>query len=794
MALIKCTECGKEFSDKAQCCPHCACPTEQIISYNNYNDADNEIIATYDILGYDFNIDKKLDFRIKLISEFNSKKSMMETLIGQIYDKLGNIDDVIEQIPEFLSDFLEANIQGSINLLTKYDVFECDEQHFFEKYGDQLDATAIMEPIVTRYLEIQGLHDEVEEYHRQLRYAHRNSWNGGGFGIKGAIKGHLKAQMLNAGTSFLTSFSDNKIHNENLQEIRNAKIALYNNVNTKQLVVKATLTLYTNCFNCVLNEFKNFGKLKDTFFDTAKANSIVNNIWRLINQQEEYESTVLIAQIIEAFKADPTNRDVLHLIVLLEEDTWDDPHDEDIINYAREYDLLNEYIDWRIGIIAKEHNEEIIEFKNSTCTTIQSFEKYKEIEQNYFNIEDILVEECHWIKLAYICEKLELEYGLIYAILEYAKYDKTSEDNQAFISALEALIKSSTSDEYDSDFSEQAIKCFQNTIKKLKCNRVIDYNISNLTNLIEKVCFSHSNDHNCTSAFGFHFSNNDDIKRIQYYKHFKESAEIPNDAKIYMLCGKMQYSPETAAKCVLAVTNYGIYIYQIQSKKLEKIKEFFSWHNLSATKFEICADGGIYINGKLFKEYSWELLHILSDLNKKVADFLNNHEKYKKDLSTLSVEDRELTESEVHEIDHYYETSTENLGKKFYHIIKANYKSKAAKEKINEKKGELLEHIKMLREKQYYTEKKVGFGSIVGGIIWIGIGLWFFLKWGGIFKFIWKILGGFFVICGISSPFMAFNEAKKENEKLYKQAMECKNELLEIESLFIVSNDDIKIK
>lgn len=31
MALIKCTECGKEFSDRAAKCPNCACPTEFIL-------------------------------------------------------------------------------------------------------------------------------------------------------------------------------------------------------------------------------------------------------------------------------------------------------------------------------------------------------------------------------------------------------------------------------------------------------------------------------------------------------------------------------------------------------------------------------------------------------------------------------------------------------------------------------------------------------------------------------------------------------------------------------------------
>lgn len=30
MALIKCPECGKEFSDKAQACPNCGCPTSEV--------------------------------------------------------------------------------------------------------------------------------------------------------------------------------------------------------------------------------------------------------------------------------------------------------------------------------------------------------------------------------------------------------------------------------------------------------------------------------------------------------------------------------------------------------------------------------------------------------------------------------------------------------------------------------------------------------------------------------------------------------------------------------------------
>ena len=38
MALIKCPECGKEISDKAQSCPNCGCPIEDALKTTNQNE------------------------------------------------------------------------------------------------------------------------------------------------------------------------------------------------------------------------------------------------------------------------------------------------------------------------------------------------------------------------------------------------------------------------------------------------------------------------------------------------------------------------------------------------------------------------------------------------------------------------------------------------------------------------------------------------------------------------------------------------------------------------------------
>ena len=49
MALIRCTECGKEFSDKAPACPNCGCPTSEIVKTaapkGNSAEAEKQILA-----------------------------------------------------------------------------------------------------------------------------------------------------------------------------------------------------------------------------------------------------------------------------------------------------------------------------------------------------------------------------------------------------------------------------------------------------------------------------------------------------------------------------------------------------------------------------------------------------------------------------------------------------------------------------------------------------------------------------------------------------------------------------
>ena len=287
MALIKCTECGKEFSDRAAACPNCGCPTDIILEdiEKEKSIQQKKIVASYDIGDYKFEIDSKIDYRIRLISDFCQKRDQIKILAGKMYDEFGNIDNVIEQMPQSFSIILEGAINAAIDLLMKNKIMECDVNYFISNYGEELDAASLIEPIIVEYLKILKLDTEIKEYHDYIRNVQRNAWSGGGFGIKGAVKGYFKAQMMNAGSAFLTSFSDTKEFNNNMQEVQKAKEELFDNEETKQCVVDSVLRIYTVCYTIALNKLKNANIIEDTFFNTSKSDSIMNNVYNYMNNK-----------------------------------------------------------------------------------------------------------------------------------------------------------------------------------------------------------------------------------------------------------------------------------------------------------------------------------------------------------------------------------------------------------------------------------------------------------------------------------------------------------------------------
>lgn len=85
MALIKCIECGKEFSDKADACPNCACPTEVMLK-NIENE--NKTVINDNFIFIKNTLIKNNYSKAKTILECRNQLEIPQEEIKEIVDKL----------------------------------------------------------------------------------------------------------------------------------------------------------------------------------------------------------------------------------------------------------------------------------------------------------------------------------------------------------------------------------------------------------------------------------------------------------------------------------------------------------------------------------------------------------------------------------------------------------------------------------------------------------------------------------------------------------------------------------
>lgn len=79
MSLITCTECGKEFSDKASACPNCGCPIEAMENQSAPNEAVlEEIYTLYPSKAYGIK---------EYMRRTNCSMNEAKVIIGEFYDK-----------------------------------------------------------------------------------------------------------------------------------------------------------------------------------------------------------------------------------------------------------------------------------------------------------------------------------------------------------------------------------------------------------------------------------------------------------------------------------------------------------------------------------------------------------------------------------------------------------------------------------------------------------------------------------------------------------------------------------
>lgn len=120
-----------------------------------------------------------------------------------------SLDDVIEKVNYQWGAIFSEEIEKVINSLIKDGFYNINSEKFVEQYcGSSLKAwDNAYKQIEEKYLSIMLNQEQQEEYRRQ-RKEYRGKWQGGGFGLEGAMKGAMQAGALNMTSGLIHSVAN----------------------------------------------------------------------------------------------------------------------------------------------------------------------------------------------------------------------------------------------------------------------------------------------------------------------------------------------------------------------------------------------------------------------------------------------------------------------------------------------------------------------------------------------------------------------------------------------------------
>ncbi len=282
------------------------------------------------------------------------------------YEQECFIGDVIKNYLNFVDKLLVENVLIPLsNTLPDLNIFDITQDEFIRKHLLTSNSENGLYEIDDLYRDILRKLGEEKNY-RSARKASRSRWQGGGFGIEGAIKGAVQAGALNA-VSGVGHGVANTIGNMGSSIAAGMeKSSLYNNKNTKTKLVNGIWRDIDSIFSKYISFVNGYhSRYIYSSFDTNKANAFFEN-----SKNNPQKAGQLLAQSVQFC---PWNEDVLSYIFINfsneRKTTWSiaQKFDVDLTNYLsqmieNEYPINNNY-----------NNEQRIQVKKRILALMQEY-------------------------------------------------------------------------------------------------------------------------------------------------------------------------------------------------------------------------------------------------------------------------------------------------------------------------------------------------------------------------------------------------------------------------------------
>ena len=142
---------------------------------------------------------------------YNSLRHEFEDIINQgkedfinLYSRENStIDDVSQRALKQGNSIIEGVLSEVVGKLVDMGFYNIDKDIFFDEYyADYYDYDEYYNKVNDQYMDIV-LTEEQKDQYRKMRRESRSRWQGGGFGVGGALKGAAKAGAMNMATGAL---------------------------------------------------------------------------------------------------------------------------------------------------------------------------------------------------------------------------------------------------------------------------------------------------------------------------------------------------------------------------------------------------------------------------------------------------------------------------------------------------------------------------------------------------------------------------------------------------------------
>lgn len=310
MALVKCPDCGKMVSERATVCPDCGCPAEFYIK-DDAKKVEKSVLEEekleYKLLQGVVATYKKSDaiyanlYGLYIVSSLNAYDKLLD-----LYKKSKTIGVAIRQVPEAGAEIIDNVFQKTVEYLYSVGITTTVEQFIsgFESKYD-FDYEGHVYRVIEKYENILEIQDQ-QRLSRKLEKAGRGRWQGGGFGLKGAIKGALTASVLNAGSDVLHSFGDSAKASADAKKIESKLSALYNDSDTKRALCGSVELIIMEIFDALACYMAQEGKVnphKKMYDEHQRADVLYESCMEFEHDQEKLISK--LTECILIYPGDP---------------------------------------------------------------------------------------------------------------------------------------------------------------------------------------------------------------------------------------------------------------------------------------------------------------------------------------------------------------------------------------------------------------------------------------------------------------------------------------------------------